>query len=1150
MEGNFSRSTFKASKRYHRVFMQQGRVQLDADWNEAIDSITHNQQSAIRYLIGDCAVPYENGGFRIFKQDCLKFNGKSNYLNLGSRFSLANSDSFAIEALVCPRWEGNGGTILSKFNLNPSNDYQGEYRLFIKPNGTVVFQRIELLLDQQNAELVRENTLDYSDAIYLHSLEAIKVIELGRFVHIAVVSIGNNLYLFVDDQLVATSYQFNEYQEASDIPFLIGAQWLNEQPDNFFDGLIADILISEILNREALEQNSLNFKLKHLQKQPHWSLLQNKEIISTNLNGNLEKRYSPPIWLIQPLFISHGVAYTGGILCENEADILLTEQLELPHSALPNLESLQGIYLVYLDVWSRYISSISDPTIREIALGGADTTGRSKIICQVKLLALENDNNQQQWIEKFQQLARLNRQRGQLKARHDYKIPIKGNYLYRIEIHNPGFVSGCPLFSAEFLPILKGQLIEANCFKIIEGNLKLWENQEWLEIIFKVASSTKEKIVKIQKINSENNQILLTDDLEYPLEQIFYLRPIATLKWSKENGSITYPIQKIETSEKQETSIITIINSPPGTPALQNGDWIEIVDDDYVLANQIKHLCQIQHIDGDISSPTTRLTVNPAPPAKFGRNRTKYPFVRRWDQKQMRWNKERNVQLSPLKSGVIPLRQGWLEIEDGIEIQFEEDAIYQQRDYWWIPARTINNSIEWPVDEQSNPKLRNPQGIEHHYMPLALVQFNQAYSLEILKDLRNIVPNLGDWLSKSGGTITGDLTVEGMLAVESDTFLRRNVTVGRLYGELAPNLVDTPQVVDDAITPEKLAPNIGFVPPQYSILGSSPIAPPEYTYTGFSITVPVLRPQNWQEITPPMPKAGRVYTTVIEEKIYCLWETGELWAYQPNNALELWQEKKPMPDPKRKAFAVGVINNKLHVIGGYVVEGRKAGEKTGLHYEYDPESDQWNLNRPPMPTPRSHLGIGVVGQKLYAIGGQISGFWGLFPNLVTGVNEVYDLVTNQWLQCPSLPRARSAFGIGEYQGAIYLFGGQKKKFCGLWGDKKVPWCDIYVPLKERWFRQKPLPMSLSHMGISAIAGQFYIIGGTNSWSEQDSTFVYDAQTQIWRQAAPLQEGRKSLGTAFLDGSIYIFGGVTAQGKTASIEKIHINSIFYIYQKLT
>ncbi|HEX6608229.1 MAG TPA: DUF6519 domain-containing protein, partial [Chloroflexia bacterium] len=37
MQGDITRSTFRPENHYDGVRMQQGRVQLDADWNEQVD---------------------------------------------------------------------------------------------------------------------------------------------------------------------------------------------------------------------------------------------------------------------------------------------------------------------------------------------------------------------------------------------------------------------------------------------------------------------------------------------------------------------------------------------------------------------------------------------------------------------------------------------------------------------------------------------------------------------------------------------------------------------------------------------------------------------------------------------------------------------------------------------------------------------------------------------------------------------------------------------------------------------------------------------------------------------------------------------------------------------------------------------------------
>ena len=42
---------------------------------------------------------------------------------------------------------------------------------------------------------------------------------------------------------------------------------------------------------------------------------------------------------------------------------------------------------------------------------------------------------------------------------------------------------------------------------------------------------------------------------------------------------------------------------------------------------------------------------------------------------------------------------GWIDLEDGIEIQFPHtaDNTYRTGDYWLVPARTATAEVEWPT---------------------------------------------------------------------------------------------------------------------------------------------------------------------------------------------------------------------------------------------------------------------------------------------------------------------------------------------------------------------------------------------------------------------------------------------------------------------
>src|SRR5437588_13132297 len=65
MKGDFSRFTFDPLNHYRSIYMQQGRVQLDADWNEQIDIFHHYLESHLRDLLGPGAGQRETAGFEI-----------------------------------------------------------------------------------------------------------------------------------------------------------------------------------------------------------------------------------------------------------------------------------------------------------------------------------------------------------------------------------------------------------------------------------------------------------------------------------------------------------------------------------------------------------------------------------------------------------------------------------------------------------------------------------------------------------------------------------------------------------------------------------------------------------------------------------------------------------------------------------------------------------------------------------------------------------------------------------------------------------------------------------------------------------------------------------------------------------------------------
>src|SRR3712207_5792302 len=65
MKNDSSRNTFDERRHFSSVRMQQGRVQLDADWNEQSDIIAHRAETAAGDLVGPCGGPMHAAAFHV-----------------------------------------------------------------------------------------------------------------------------------------------------------------------------------------------------------------------------------------------------------------------------------------------------------------------------------------------------------------------------------------------------------------------------------------------------------------------------------------------------------------------------------------------------------------------------------------------------------------------------------------------------------------------------------------------------------------------------------------------------------------------------------------------------------------------------------------------------------------------------------------------------------------------------------------------------------------------------------------------------------------------------------------------------------------------------------------------------------------------------
>ena len=194
----------------------------------------------------------------------------------------------------------------------------------------------------------------------------------------------------------------------------------------------------------------------------------------------------------------------------------------------------------------------------------------------------------------------------------------------------------------------------------------------------------------------------------------------ATFKWSRENGTVIFLInpEKITPSGNEVT--VEVKNFGRGTEVgLVPDDWVELTYDSLVESLSPGQMLQVTAIDPVTAMVT--LKGNSQVSLPDAANAIKHPILRRWDQGS------KAISINTDTSHAL---------EKGIHITFGSGT-YRTGDYWLIPARTATRDIEWPADEQGNPKAIPPHGIEHHYAPLAIISDGEVI------DCRRIFEHLG-----------------------------------------------------------------------------------------------------------------------------------------------------------------------------------------------------------------------------------------------------------------------------------------------------------------------------------------------------------------------------------------------------------------------
>jgi photosystem II stability/assembly factor-like uncharacterized protein len=709
MRGDFSRVTFRPENHFSGVLLQQGRVQLDAEFNEHVDIEAYRDRATARDVIGPAGAPLDGGGFAVSVSSRLRgIAAGTDAWAVGEDGTLLRSAGRtaqwtiedvpagtrrlnAVAAKDATGWAvGDAGTILriggatAKREAVPKDVTGDLYGVHGDTQAAWAVGTAGTVLAWDGTKWDRQA----KDADVTATLRAV------HFAGNAGVAVGD------DGTILATTDAGKKWtrqaapEGAGDLHgvFLAdskhgwavgaagtvlafdGTTWTAQPPTPRVTATLRGVAFTGAQAGVAVGDGGVALAFAN----GAWTddssgvsgdvlavtVVPGGELMAAGENATFHSTQPGAGWTAAPempaggrtLALSAGDLYVEGVRCENERTISFSRQPEPPLSTKPFPPPGPATYGVYLQVQEQHLSATEREDLREVALGGPDTATRTRTVWQAGLVRLPDVNGDEPTCADIVALGPTDPPRGRLRARAV-----------------PAAVS------------------TSDCIVPPNGGYRRLENQLYRVEIHAGTKATGG----------------------------------ATYKWSRDNGSVIARLDGITTNTANKTAVATVSHTGrDATVGFGPDQIVEITDEGRLLRAEPGVLAQIDSIEGR-TLVLSQVDSVPLTMADFPVR----PIVRRWDG----------------QAGVVPGQ--WVELEDGVFVEFAEgpDAgdAFRSGDYWTIPARTLTGRVEWPQSDGS-PRFEERQGPRRHVAPLAMVDVKGSGVWSLKQDCRKQFPPLTD----------------------------------------------------------------------------------------------------------------------------------------------------------------------------------------------------------------------------------------------------------------------------------------------------------------------------------------------------------------------------------------------------------------------
>lgn len=228
-----------------------------------------------------------------------------------------------------------------------------------------------------------------------------------------------------------------------------------------------------------------------------------------------------------------------------------------------------------------------------------------------------------------------------------------------------------------------------------------------------------------------------------------------------------------------------------------------------------------------------------------------------------------------------------------------------------------------------------------------------------------------------------------------------------------------------------------------------------------------------------------------------------------------WETRAPLPVPRTEVVAA-TVGAEIAVVGGFNLD-RSASRRADA---YSPARNRWR-RLPQLPIGVHHAMAVGNGGRLYVLGG--------YTTAGVPLRAVFVLEQGGWRALPRMPFARAAAGSGIARGRIIVAGGVTT------GGRLARNALSFDLAKRRW-SVVPGPTPREHLGVTALAGVVYAVGGRTSGLDTNLLHFesYRPGDRSWRRLQPVPDPRGGTGAAALPGVVVSAGGEEPGGTIAEV----------------